>query len=724
MTAAPRGAVARIAVASARRPWIVLIVWAIAVGISVATAIVGITGENLFGRLVSGAPVASTSESALADDLLDGADESQITTTFLVHGVDLDDPEVLAIGGRLAEAVDGIPSVEVVDPLAIPLLPDGSRVPGINSLFAADDTGVLYLVSIPDEDDAPLDEVDEALVDLRDELREELPEATVELNNTPMLIESIVGISENDLARGESVALPIALVIMLVVFGGFIAAGVPLVGAIAAILGALGALFGVSHLMDIDTTVINVITAVGLGLSIDYGLLMVSRFREEYRRRALELGAEAISGLRSDGSAEGRPGPRSTPTTREQRIQAISRTAASAGRTVLYSGTTFAIAALGLLVFEPRLVRAIGMGALSVTAIALASALTLVPALLSVAGDRLIRPGALTRLPGLGRLITRFGDVAPEEGVFSRLARRVQRHPAVITVLCALALLALAAPAASLRLANTSSDALPASSSQKAFVTTVRDEFPDAAALRVALVTDTEADAALWADEVASLPGVQSVGLPAEVGDAWVTAVRVEAVDGVEVVGAIRAERPTDFPASVTGVDARTVDFSQSLINRMPWAVLVIAFGTIALLFLMTGSLVTPTASRSNWCRWPTTTTMSARPASPSTSRTARLWRACSNPSAKNARPSKLQRARNFEISYSVTLAAMPALRDSVEALIGIDTTASQFSVTRRESPLPSLPTTTSTGSLASARFGSATSPPPSRPSTNTPRSL
>lgn len=565
MSEAPHGVVARLAVASARRPWIALTAWALLVALAAATALAGITGETLFARLVSGAPVASTSESAMADDQLAGADEGRVTTSFLVHGVDLTDPGIVDIGQRLADATADLDDVEIVDPLAVPLLPDGSRVPAVAPLFSSDESGALWLVSIPEGDDAAFDALDESLLSTRDALRDEWPEATVELNNTRMLVDSIVGVSENDLARGESVALPIALVIMLVVFGGFIAAGIPLVGAIAAIVGALGALFAISHLMDIDTTVINVITAVGLGLSIDYGLLMVSRFREEYRA-APALGRE----------------------------RAILRTASTAGRTVLYSGTTFAIASLGLLVFEPRLVRAIGVGALSVTVIAIASALTLVPALLAVSGEKLIRPGALTRIPGIGRVITRFGDLAPEEGVFSRLARRVQRHPALITALCALALVALAAPAASLRLANTSVDALPASSSQKTFVTTIRDDFPDAAAPRVALVTDTEADAVLWSAEVADLAHVQSVGVPVESGGAWVTAVQVDAVDGVDVVREIRADRPTDFSASVTGTDARTLDFTKSLLDRAGWAILIIALGTIALLFLMTGSLVVP----------------------------------------------------------------------------------------------------------------------------------
>lgn len=571
------GVLGRVAASFGRRPWLGLAAWAVLVGVAGATAIGGVTGETLFQRLVSGAPTA-TSESSRADDILASSASSakSQTVTLLVHGVDLTDATITAVGPDLAARLAS-DTVTVVDPLAVPTLPDGSRLPAVAPLIAEDGRGVLFTVKISGvgEADPYPDEVAtvvSVLTEKRDSLRADLPDATVEVGSTRLLVDSIIAVSENDLARGEGVALPIALLVMLLVFGGFIAAGVPLLGAVAAILGALGALFGISHLMDIDTTVINVITAVGLGLSIDYGLLMVSRFREEYR--------SALSG--DTGTHR-----------RDLKLAAIARTADTAGRTVLYSGTTFAIATLGLLVFEPRLVRAIGVGALSVTAIALASALTLVPALLGLSGDRLVRAGLLTRLPLVGPAITRFGDVAPVEGVFSRLTRRVQRHPALITVLCALALLALASPALSLRLANTSTDALPASSTQKVFVTTLTDEFPDAASPRIALVTDTEADATTWAEQVESLPKVTSVGTPAEVGEGWRTIVRVDATDGIDVVRDIRADRP-DFPALVTGTDARTLDFSQSLLDRAPWAILIVALGTILLLFLMTGSLVVP----------------------------------------------------------------------------------------------------------------------------------
>jgi len=578
-TLKPASALPRIARAIGARPWVGLVAWVILVGLAVATAIVGVTGETLSDRL-KGTPTVANSESAEADDIIAGAGGKSDSTTLLIHGVDLDDPALIGVGGELAARLDDLADTSLADPLAVPLAPDGSRLPPIAPLIADDERGVLYVATVlgdggREPDAKTIDAVFREFNEVADAIRDDFPTATVEIGGTRLLVESIVATSENDLRRGETVALPIAFVVMLIVFGGFIAAGVPLIGAITAIVGSLGALFGFSYLMDIDTTVVNVITAVGLGLSIDYGLLVVSRFREEYR--ALERGA-------SDSGRAAR---------RERRLDAIARTANTAGRTVVFSGITFAIACVGLLVFEPRMVRAIGIGALSVTVIAIASALTLIPALLGLAGDKLVRPGALTRLPLIGPVIDRFGDIAPVEGAFSRLTRLVQKRPAVLTLVSVLALLVLASPAFALRIANTSVDALPVASTQHTFVTTLNGEFPEATSPRVALVTDTQADATAWAGQVESIEGVESVGVPRQSGDGWITAVRVEPTDGFQVVAAIRSDRP-DFDARVTGLDARTFDLSQSLIGSAPWAALIIAAGTITLLFLMTGSLVVP----------------------------------------------------------------------------------------------------------------------------------
>lgn len=575
------GAVTRLAGVTARHPIATVVGWVLLLTLAVGTAVFGITGETLFQRLEGDAPSVD-GEAAHADDALAGDEAERESYTVLVYGVSWTDPDAAAITADLADDLPGDDAVTLAAPFGVPPLADRSPDPRVARLVAEDGDGFLITATVEGSatEEPPAALVDEVLATVRaaaDDFRTEFPDATVEVGGSSLIVDSILAISENDLRRGETVALPIALVVMLIVFGGFIAAGVPLVGAGAAIGGGLGILFGITHLTDIDTTVINVVTAVGLGLSIDYGLLMVSRFREEYRARV----------------ETHRPG-------RKIRLAAIARTADSAGRTVVFSGVIFLIASAGLLVFEPRMVRAVGFGAMAVTLIAIVSALTLIPALLSLTGDRLLRPGLLTRIPGVGRLISRFGDVAPEEGFFSKLTRRVQRHPALVTIACALVLVAVGSPIATLRLANTSVDATPRSSVQYDFIRTLETKFPDATTPRVALVTETEADGEEWGEAVAGIDHVASVGDTREVGEAWQTDVRLDdAQHGVAVVGEIRANRATLQAdglgdAWVTGTDARTTDLGNSLLASAPWAVLILALGTIVLMFLMTGSLVIP----------------------------------------------------------------------------------------------------------------------------------
>ena len=191
-------------------------------------------------------------------------------------------------------------------------------------------------------------------------------------------------------------------------------------------------------------------------------------------------------------------------------------------------------------------------------------------------------------------MLTRFGDVAPTEGFFSRLTRRVQKHPAAVTLACVALLLLLASPILGLRLANTSVDAIPASSTQYTFVSTLNAHFPAAASQRVVLVTDSAAHAISWSADVAKLDHVVSVSA-SRAGESGVESQRARRQQRRRRGGA-RDPRPT-APTSGTGSPAPTRAPPTSRTRSrsgVPWAVLVIAIGTIALLFLMTGSLVIP----------------------------------------------------------------------------------------------------------------------------------
>ncbi len=596
----------------ARHRFIVLIAWAVVLGVFVATSLGGIAGETLFQRLSSAGPTVK-GEASEAEQLVQGAGNTETESlSLLVYGIDLP----VAQGGEVgptsivAEAaadlrkIDGV--TQVANPLEIPALPDGQPNPAAAVLLAPDGNGLLLNVAMSTSNgrlsDSVLGPVHDRLEAAASDLRKAAPAATVEVGGTPLLVESLVAVAEADLQKGELISLPIALLVMLLIFGGFLAAGIPLIGAIASILGALGTLYAFSFLMDIDTTVLNVITVIGLGLSIDYGLLIVSRFREEFRALVLRTPAQPYPAAVAPGAQAPR---RRHGTDRDQAhhdrhfrhelmLQAVGITIDTAGRTVLFSGLTFAIATVGLLVFEPTIIRAISVGAVSVVLIAILTALVLVPALLGYFGERLLQPGLLTRIPGLGGLLTRFGDVAPKEGVFSKLTRWVQRAPTLIALVGIAVLLVLGSPVLGMNVTNSGADAIPKSASQYGFVSALNENFPLATGAKVQLVADTdETSAAGWADQVKALPNVTAVTQPVDVNGHWVSRVSVETHEGPSVVREIRADRPA-FAHWVGGSDAASVDYTDSLLRGAPWAALIIAVVTFVLLFLMTGSVIVP----------------------------------------------------------------------------------------------------------------------------------
>jgi len=571
-------------IAVARHRLISLLAWALVLAACIATALAGVTGESLFQRLGSSGPSVE-GEAADAARLLEGTEGTETRSlSLLAWQLDVTSP---GLATALADTADSVATVdgvtEVVNPLAVPPLPDGTPNPAVAPLFADDGEGLLLNVSMESTDGRVSDRVLTETLDVlnagADEIRTLAPDATVEVGGGPLIADSLVAVAESDLQKGELIALPIALFVMLIIFGGFLAAGIPLIGSIASIVGALGALYAFTFVMDIDITTMNVITVIGLGLSIDYGLLIVSRFREEFRTVV----------ARATGSPELGKLDR-----HELMLQAVGATVNTAGRTVLYSGLTFATATAGLLVFEPNIIRAIAVGAVSVVLIAILTALVLVPALLGYFGERLLRPGLLTRIPGLGPLLSRFGDVAPREGVFSKLARGIQRSPVLVAVAGIAGLLLLGSPALAINVANTSSDVIPKSSTQYTFLTTLGEHFPLATAPRVQLVSDTdEAGASAWAQQVAGLDHVTGVASPRETNGYWVSAVSVDKHRGSDVVREIRADRP-DFPNWAGGRDAASVDYVDSLARGAPWAALIIVVATFVLLFLMTGSVVIP----------------------------------------------------------------------------------------------------------------------------------
>ncbi|HET7802296.1 MAG TPA: MMPL family transporter, partial [Humibacillus xanthopallidus] len=269
----------------ARHPGRWVIAWILITAACFAVAVGGVTGESLFNRLHSGAPTVD-SESTQARQVIEQSQPALETLTMQVTGANLSDTTVVADGTAATKKVGEVAGVKQVrspllvpggltDPAAAPLLKGGTPAAG----------GFVTVVDFePGLDKAAQDAAEAAAEKALLEVPKVM-KAQGSVGSPNKIITAITTTVERDLIRGEGIALPLTFIVMFFVFAGFIAAGMPIIGAFVSIGGALLSLFAFSHLVELDATVVNIVTLLGLGLSIDYGLLTVSRFREELSSR-------------------------------------------------------------------------------------------------------------------------------------------------------------------------------------------------------------------------------------------------------------------------------------------------------------------------------------------------------------------------------------------------------------------------------------------------------
>jgi RND superfamily putative drug exporter len=368
-----------------------------------------------------------------------------------------------------------------------------------------------------------------------------------------------------NIARAESISFPVLLILLVIVFGSVIAAFVPLAIGGLAILGS----FSVLRLLTLATTVseysLNITTILGLGLGIDYGLFIVTRFREELRRQP---------------SVEA----------------ATMRTVATAGRTVLVSGVTVALALSGLMLFQPVFLRSMGYGGVATVAVDVIAALTVLPALLAVLGHRV---NALAVRKGVRAVAVTKTEA---DGRFYRLAHAVMRRPLAFAAVIVIVLLALGAPILRISWGVNDASALPTTSTARQVQEALTNEFPANSTNPVeAVVTGVTSPAQLTAytGKIDEIPGVTGVQVTGRHG----TSVRLDvgytpqpdSPQARQIVTSIRALAPPPHATVlVGGTTAMLVDELSSLGGTLPWMALVTAAATFLLLFLAFGSVVLP----------------------------------------------------------------------------------------------------------------------------------
>jgi uncharacterized membrane protein YdfJ with MMPL/SSD domain len=374
---------------------------------------------------------------------------------------------------------------------------------------------------------------------------------------------------EKDLQKAEMLAFPLLFLLSLLFFRSLVASVLPLLIGGLAIVGTFLILRVASEFVSISVFALNLTTALGLGLAIDYSLFVVSRYREEIAR--------------------GGPGP-----------EAMRRVLQTSGRTVLFSSLTVAAALASLLVFPQRFLYSMGLGGALVVLFAAAVSLTVLPAILTLLGPR-VNAGAPSWLK---RRADR--DARPtESGFWYRLSRFVMRRPIPVATLSAGLLILCGLPFLGIKFTTVDTTVLPKSAEARIAYDKITAEFPPfhESPIVISYAGGSAAGARAFAAEAARVDGVAEVLPPRRLAGGVYA---IEAISShtfvsdasQDTVKAIRAlPVPGGATAMVAGGTAAFVDFQSSLAAHIPIALAIIVVATLVILFLMTGSVILPIKS-------------------------------------------------------------------------------------------------------------------------------
>jgi RND superfamily putative drug exporter len=459
--------------------------------------------------------------------------------------LDLRSPELRREARRLSRQLDSIPHVRRVE----------NPLEGASGSLIARDRSSFMLSGFLDTRDE--DTRGDAAASARERLSSE--RAQVRIGGFATAFNDVNEAVREDLLKAELIAFPLLLVLLLVVFRGVVAALIPLAIGGLSIVAAFLTLRVMATFVDTSIFALNLVTALGLGLAVDYGLLLVSRYREELER----------------------DGP-----TRE----AHRRVVETAGRAVLYSGLTVAAALAALVVLPQRFLYSMGAGGASVALFAAAVALFTVPALLALLGERV---NALS--------VRRGPAVSDVSGGWYRLAWGVMRRPVPVALVSGAVLLAAAAPLMGAKWTGPSAETVPSGFEAREVSDATARDFAPEVEYPVSVTVDgvaSKAELARLNQRIDSLEGIGSATPFRRISDDVAQANFGPAGNplGDTVQDAVRDIRRFDAsaPLLVSGNTAEFVDLKDSLLDHLPLVAGLITATTLLLLFLLTGSVILP----------------------------------------------------------------------------------------------------------------------------------
>ena len=523
-------------------------------------------GTGVFGSMTDSGFETPDSESARARTQVEqtvGRGGTDVVVLYGAAGATVDDP---AFRAQVEDHLEGLPAEQVAGVTTYWSAGEAAE------LVTADRTRTYAVLQLVGSDD---DELMESYQALEPRLRDAPDGLSVQLGGNEAIASDITNQVGEDIARAETISLPIVLVLLVVIFGGLTAASLPLAIGGLAILGSFTLLRLMTLVTDVSVFSINIVTMLGLGLAIDYALFVVSRFREELRRPGATTEA------------------------------ALVRTMSTAGRTVAFSGITVAIALASLLLFPQVFLRSMGFGGMAAVLVAMVGALTVLPALLAVLGHRV--DSLRIPMPGWRRPTDPSAAKGKHHGAWYRLAHSVMRRPVAYVAVIIPLLLVLGSPFLRVEFGGVDHRALPAGTESRVVSETLLRDFPGGSTTTIDAVVTAEGGSgsvdgsalSSYVEKLAALPGVTAAEVTGQSGPTAQVSVRhgfeglsSEARDLVADVRAVPA--PEGAEVLVGGRAAELRDLLSSLSGTLPWMGLFMVGVTLVLLFLAFGSVVLP----------------------------------------------------------------------------------------------------------------------------------
>jgi RND superfamily putative drug exporter len=512
----------------------------------------GGVGLSVFGKLDSGGYSDPNSESMKVWNYFqENLKTKDAGVILIVDGKNksVNDPNVVADAIALEKEVATVQGVEST----LSYWSSGNQ----QTMVSKDGNAAYLLIYTKSDDFAKVGEVGK---EIQSKFDGEYKSLQVYASGNGVITSAINGRIAKDLALAEAISIPLTFILLIFVFGAVIASAMPLFVGIFSILGAFFLLLLITQVTSVSVFALNLITGLGLGLGIDYSLLMVNRFREE-----LHNGKEID--------------------------EAVVSTVKTAGKTVFYSGLTVAVTLGSMVVFPQSFLKSFGYAGVSVVLVAIVAAILPLPALMKLLGHR------------VDKFVVRKSGIVPKsDGRWAQTARFVMRKPVSVVVLSLVILGVMAAPIKDIVFSQLDARVLPKSDKAAIAYQVLSDRFPGQESSPIEILIPGAANKVTpeelnkYVTSIQQTEGIVRV-IPFNVGnDIRIQAIQSMGSRTIEASDLIHKLRDLDSPQGtlIGGIAADFTDSQDGTARALPWALGWIAISVLILIFVFTGSVILP----------------------------------------------------------------------------------------------------------------------------------